>query len=101
MVNRSENGEETKTCPRCGEEVLEHLAQCSKCHYAFLMLCGGCGRDVQGRVFCRECSESGIYHFQRTNVLPPAQPLSPEEKSVEKLVYELLNNPRSEEITGF
>lgn len=92
------NGEETKQCPRCGNKVLKHLAQCADCHYSFMMLCAGCGRDVQGRAFCRECSESGVYHFQRTNALPLAQPLQPEEKSVRKLVHKLLNDPGNEEI---
>ena len=97
MANRS-NGEETKTCPKCGEKVLEHLAQCAECHYPFLMLCAGCGRDVRGRAFCRECVKPGVYHFQRASTLPPIQPLQPEEKSVRKLVYKLLNDPNNSEI---
>jgi len=60
-------GEETKTCPSCGEEVLEQRAQCSECHYCFTMVCEGCGRDVTGSVFCPECSEPGKYHFQRAD----------------------------------
>ena len=59
------NGEKTKICPVCGEKVLERRAQCEKCHYCFVMLCVGCGRDVVGNVFCPECSEPGVYHFQR------------------------------------
>lgn len=87
------NNEETKICPRCGNEVLERRAQCAKCHYCFPMSCEGCGREVMGRIFCRECSESGEYHFQRTESLRLTRP---EEKSAEKLVEQMLNDPRNE-----
>jgi len=98
-----QNGEETekmKTCPRCGNKVLEHVTQCRKdgCNYCFPMSCAGCGREIKGRVFCRECAEHGVYHFQRASTLPPMQPLQPEEKNVRKLVHKLLNDPNNSEV---
>lgn len=92
--------EETKQCPRCGNKVPKHVTQCRKngCYYCFPMSCEDCGREVKGRVFCRECSESGIYNFQRTEALPPSKSLRPEEESVKKLVWKMLNDPGNEEI---
>ena len=93
MSNQS--GEETKQCPRCGKKVLNRRAKCQKCGYRFPMSCEGCGRETVGRVFCPECAESGVYHFQRSQLL---QPIRPEEKSVRKFVSGLLNGPGNEEI---
>ena len=64
MANRS-NGEETKTCPKCGEKVLERRSKCPECHYCFPMSCEGCGREIAGRESCPECIEPGKYHWNR------------------------------------
>lgn len=89
--------EETKTCPQCGEEVSERLAYCSNkkyCHFAFPMSCQGCGREIRGRVFCRECIESGIYHFQRAESLQSSQS---DEESARKFVNNALKDLKTDE----
>jgi len=81
----------TKKCPRCGEDVLERRPVCRKCDYRFPMSCEGCGREVVGRVFCKECAESGYYHHNRAESLPS---IRPEEKNVEKFVWNMLKDAK-------
>lgn len=83
-----------KVCPRCGEEVLNRTRICRKCQYCFPMNCEGCGREIVGQVWCPECGNYGVYHFQRTESLPLIQP---EEKSVEKFVRNMLIGRKDEE----
>jgi hypothetical protein len=93
--------EETKTCPQCGKKVPEQSAYCINkefCHYAFLMSCQGCGREVRGRVFCRECIEPGVYHFQRTE---SAELIRPGEESAKKFVNNALKDLKRNENGSF
>lgn len=80
-------GEETKICPRCGEQVLERRPICRHCGFRFLMSCQGCGREIVGRVFCPECIEPGIYSWQR---IESAQPLQSDKNCAEKLLLKIL-----------
>jgi len=86
----SEKDEEIKQCLRCGNEVLKQRPICKECGYRFHLNCEGCGRDVIGRVWCSECGDHGIYHFQRVESLASIQSLRPEEEKVEKFVNKML-----------
>ena len=81
--------ESYKTCPRCGENILERRAICRYCDYRFPMSCDGCGREVVGRVFCSECVEPGYYHHNRAESLPS---IRPGEENVEKFVRNMLKD---------
>ena len=51
--------EEIKECPQCKTKCEERRPRCKKCGYRFVMLCEGCGRDVKGFSFCKECRQPG------------------------------------------
>jgi len=101
-MNQS-NGQETKQCPRCDTTVLERRPICRKCGFRFPMSCEGCGREVVGRVFCPECIEPGVYHFQRTESLEssphPMQSLQPTAEKADIFLDDPLIGPVEHEFT--
>lgn len=54
-----------KRCPQCGQLQSIRREICKQCGYIFSFLCEGCSRDTNGTPFCKECSESGKYHWHR------------------------------------
>ena len=81
----------TKTCPRCGKDILERRPICRECGHRFPMSCEGCGREVVGRVFCQECAVPGQYHHNRAESLSP---IRPEEKKAEKFTRSMLKEAK-------
>lgn len=62
-----------KKCPKCGLMNEDDAAKCKGhlamnnrvCMHQFTNNCKGCGRDVRGREYCRECVTPGVCHWQR------------------------------------